>query len=540
MPRSLQPLPDDAGAAEQQHERIGARRTTAAPAAGRRARAAPPCRRSAAARAQKANGTREHGRDQRRRRRRCRGCWELPLSRSRCRASWRSCASVKLLAARHRGCWRRSTSTAGSRKNRPRNASATTATASGNRMRGAARLVMRRKTRSRSRAPGRRRRRWRRRPPCGRAAVERHAGLSSMPSASVEPRSASARRETRSRQVGRRSSRQPVGRGVARGEQAQRLGPQRQDDGVALGRGELRYARRRWRRAARPCACPCCPATMPSRRLVVPMNSRRKASRAGGRCSLRRADLLEAPAAHHGDAVGDRQRLLLVVRHVDRGDAERLLQLADLAAHLDPQLARRGWRAARRAAAPAARSPARGRSRRAAAGRRRAGAASARRSRRAGRASARARPAASISLARHLARLAGRRRRCRRPSGWGRWRSSGTPCRCCACAAAACRCAGRRSGSAPLSSSQKPATMRSSVVLPQPEGPSSVKNSPSRDGDRDVVDGAHGAEGPADAIDRDAGQGQRPPNWPAQRVAWMMSLIFSSVSARFSVQPSSS
>ena len=53
---------------------------------------------------------------------------------------------------------------------------------------------------------------------------------------------------------------------------------------------------------------------------------------------LRRADLLEAPAAHHRDAVGDRQRLLLVVRHVDRGDAERLLQLADLAAHLDPQL----------------------------------------------------------------------------------------------------------------------------------------------------------------------------------------------------------
>src|SRR5215470_6931941 len=32
----------------------------------------------------------------------------------------------------------------------------------------------------------------------------------------------------------------------------------------------------------------------------------------------------------------------------------------------------------------------------------------------------------------------------------------------------------------PWSSSQKPATMRSSVVLPQPDGPSSVKNSPSR------------------------------------------------------------
>src|SRR5207248_4170271 len=32
----------------------------------------------------------------------------------------------------------------------------------------------------------------------------------------------------------------------------------------------------------------------------------------------------------------------------------------------------------------------------------------------------------------------------------------------------------------PASSSQKPATMRNSVVLPQPDGPSSVKNSPSR------------------------------------------------------------
>src|SRR5689334_8860655 len=32
----------------------------------------------------------------------------------------------------------------------------------------------------------------------------------------------------------------------------------------------------------------------------------------------------------------------------------------------------------------------------------------------------------------------------------------------------------------PVSSSQNPATMRSSVVLPQPDGPSRVKNSPSR------------------------------------------------------------
>src|SRR6185295_8130943 len=39
------------------------------------------------------------------------------------------------------------------------------------------------------------------------------------------------------------------------------------------------------------------------------------------------------------------------------------------------------------------------------------------------------------------------------------------------------RCAPNRMR--PSSSSQNPATMRSSVVLPQPEGPSRVKNSPS-------------------------------------------------------------
>ena len=52
----------------------------------------------------------------------------------------------------------------------------------------------------------------------------------------------------------------------------------------------------------------------------------------------RRRDLLDAAGAHHGDAVGDRQRLLLVVRHVEHRDAEQLLQAADLAAHLDAQL----------------------------------------------------------------------------------------------------------------------------------------------------------------------------------------------------------
>ena len=39
-----------------------------------------------------------------------------------------------------------------------------------------------------------------------------------------------------------------------------------------------------------------------------------------------------------GDAVGNGERLLLIMRHIDRGQAERLLQLTDLDAHLGPQL----------------------------------------------------------------------------------------------------------------------------------------------------------------------------------------------------------
>ena len=58
---------------------------------------------------------------------------------------------------------------------------------------------------------------------------------------------------------------------------------------------------------------------------------------------------------HDGDPVGDRQRLLLVVGHEDGGDAEPLLELADLLAHAGRAAWRRGWRAARRAAAPSAR-----------------------------------------------------------------------------------------------------------------------------------------------------------------------------------------
>ena len=41
---------------------------------------------------------------------------------------------------------------------------------------------------------------------------------------------------------------------------------------------------------------------------------------------------------------------------------------------------------------------------------------------------------------------------------------------------------------APLSGNSSPAMMRSSVVLPEPEGPSSATNSPSRDRQRNAVE----------------------------------------------------
>ena len=50
-----------------------------------------------------------------------------------------------------------------------------------------------------------------------------------------------------------------------------------------------------------------------------------------------RALLGDHAAVHHDDPVGDRQRLLLVVGHVDHGDAEPPLQLADLLAHAAAQ-----------------------------------------------------------------------------------------------------------------------------------------------------------------------------------------------------------
>lgn len=60
----------------------------------------------------------------------------------------------------------------------------------------------------------------------------------------------------------------------------------------------------------------------------------------GGRAAvdrLRRADLVDPPAAHHHDAVRHGQRLRLVMPHVDRRETGLALQAADLAAHLIAQ-----------------------------------------------------------------------------------------------------------------------------------------------------------------------------------------------------------
>ena len=63
----------------------------------------------------------------------------------------------------------------------------------------------------------------------------------------------------------------------------------------------------------------------------------------------------------------------------------------------------------------------------------------------------------------------------------------------------------RRSGSCPRVGSSRPAIRRSVVVLPQPEGPSSVTSVPARDGERDVAHGGDVAVALADVAEFDRG-----------------------------------
>ena len=53
---------------------------------------------------------------------------------------------------------------------------------------------------------------------------------------------------------------------------------------------------------------------------------------------LRRVGLEDLPVPHDGDPLAERHRLDLVVRHVDRGDAEAVVKLLQRGAHADAEL----------------------------------------------------------------------------------------------------------------------------------------------------------------------------------------------------------
>ena len=85
----------------------------------------------------------------------------------------------------------------------------------------------------------------------------------------------------------------------------------------------------------------------------------------------------------------------------------------------------------------------------------------------------------------------GRTRRCARRSDAETARSSGTRCPSRADAAAARRCCAPSRRMSPAVGGTKPAIMRSVVVLPQPDGPSSTISSPGSHVQRDVVAPRH-------------------------------------------------
>ena len=141
----------------------------------------------------------------------------------------------------------------------------------------------------------------------------------------------------------------------------------------------------------------------------------------------RRAALGDGGVVHHDDAIGDRERLLLIVRHVRHREAEALLELADRPRGHVGGAWRRGSTAARRSRAPRAPARAPAQRRPAAAGRPRAPRAAARRTPR-----GRPRPASPAPARgrgpRRPAHASARRRRSRARSCAGRARRTGTPC----------------------------------------------------------------------------------------------------------------
>ena len=194
---------------------------------------------------------------------------------------------------------------------------------------------------------------------------------------------------------------------------------------------------------------------------------------------LRRRDLLQLALAHHGDAVAHRHRLDLVVGDVDRRHAELVLQLADLGAHLDAQLRVEVRERLVHQEGLRARARSRGPWPRAGAGRPRARAACGRGSPRGRASSAASWTRRSISSFGSLLQPQAEGDVVVDASGADRARSSGTPS----------RCRGRATGTwlttrspmrrTPSVISSSPATIRSAVVLPHPDGPTSTMNSPS-------------------------------------------------------------
>ena len=258
------------------------------------------------------------------------------------------------------------------------------------------------------------------------------------------------------------------------------LRAQAEDDRAAVGQAVARRAGRARLRAVADLDRPAAAGLRQLRRDEVHLRRAEEAGDEAGRRPLeqveRRALLLDPAVAQQHDAVGQRHRLDLVVGDVDHGLAQLLVQALDLAAHLVAQLgvevaqsgsSNRNSRALRTMARPMATRwrwpPDSWR------GRRSSSWVDAEHVGGALRRASRSRPAASCGRA-------GRRRCSRTRSGRGRARSSGTPWRCRGRAGGhqltdlagdldACR--------RPASSS--PAMVRSSVDLPQPEGPTRTR-----------------------------------------------------------------
>jgi len=79
--------------------------------------------------------------------------------------------------------------------------------------------------------------------------------------------------------------------------------------------------------------------TVPSRRFESPRNSATKTVPRPEVEVLRRADLLDPAVIHEADAIGHRHRFVLIVRDVEDGDAEPMMEILDLELHVIAQLA---------------------------------------------------------------------------------------------------------------------------------------------------------------------------------------------------------